>query len=34
MKVEIIKTNRKLGMVIEGGKDTKQEEARIINILP
>ena len=32
--VEIARNNHSLGMVIEGGSDTSQEEARIINILP
>ena len=32
--MEITKNNRQLGMVIEGGRDTEQEEPRIINILP
>ena len=34
IKVEIARNNHSLGMVIEGGRDTSQEEARIINILP
>ena len=35
MEVEIRKDKQQgLGMVIEGGRDTSQEEARIINILP
>ena len=32
--VEIEKTNRVLGMVIEGGRDTSQKEPRIVNIQP
>ena len=34
VKVEIARNKHSLGMVIEGGCDTSQEEARIINILP
>ena len=35
VKVEVRKEHcHCLGMVIEGGRDTSQEEARIINILP
>ena len=34
VKVEIARDKHSLGMVIEGGTDTSQQEARIINILP
>ena len=34
LKVEVPRLRHSLGMVIEGGRDTAQEEARIINILP
>ena len=33
-RVEIIKNNPVLGMVIEGGRDTSQKEPRIVNIQP
>ena len=32
--MEIVKKNKNLGMVIEGGRDTNQKEPRIINIQP
>ena len=32
--MEIARNRHSLGMVIEGGTDTSQQEARIINILP